>query len=229
MQSEEFLQRLVVSVVAVLAAVVYASGWGPGTLSRFIVAPVALVIAVLVALGIVPPVVAYGLVCLALVSVYLLREEHARRRRVASLAPRSAADVVPTVWVLCAAASALMLTPYVVFGEQRAAALMVGICALVMAAIVWRIASAPVQLAGGDIQSERMRDRAMRSRRAGITAVLAVGSIMVFISFVNAELPVVMPVQRIFHLASFVVWVALWAWETWYVHHLGRASCSASA
>ncbi len=121
-----------------------------------------------------------------------------------------------------------MLTPYVVFGEQRAAALMVGMCALVMAAIAWRVASAPVHLAGGDVQLERIRDRVMRSRRAGITAVLAVGIIFVFISFVNAELPVVMPVQRIFHVASLVMWAALWAWEAWYVHNLDRSSCSAS-
>lgn len=115
-----------------------------------------------------------------------------------------------------------------VFGEQRAAALMVGICALVIALIAWRIASAPVHLAGEDIQAERMRDRALRTRRAGNTAVLAVGSIFVFITFVNAELPVVLPVQLIFNLTSLVVWAALLAWKAWYVHNLDRSSCSAS-
>ncbi len=227
MYSEAFVERLAILAIAVLAAAVYAVR---GTREqRFVVPPVALVIAVLVGFGFVAPVIAYGLLCLAMVSGYLVREERARRRRVASLAPRPAVDAVPTIWIVSAAASALMLTPYVVFAEQRAAALLVGACALVMAAIAWRVASAPEQLAGLNIQLERMRDRAWRSRRAGITAVLAVGIVFTFISFVNAELPVVMPVQRTLHLASFVLWVALCAWAAWYVHRLDRLSCSASS
>ncbi|MDQ6933389.1 MAG: hypothetical protein M3160_09490, partial [Candidatus Eremiobacteraeota bacterium] len=65
-----------------------------------------------------------------------------------------------------------------------------------------------------------MRDRALHARRAGNTAVPAVGSIFVFITFVNAELPVVLSVQLIFNLTSFVVWAALLTWKAWYVHNL---------
>ena len=223
-----FEPRFLVFAFAAWVALRYAL-WESG-FRRFVVAPVALVIAVLVGLGIVQPAVAYGLVALAGVSAFLfnqLQEEHARRRRVASLVPRAATEIVPAVWILSAAASALLLTPYVVLGEQRAAALMVGICALAMAAIAWRIASAPAQLAGGDIRSERMRDRAMRSRRTGLTAIVAVGSVFVFLSLVNSELPVVTPLQRLFDFTSLIVSVALLAWVAWYVHHLDRLSCSA--
>jgi hypothetical protein len=200
-------------------------------LSRFLIASVALVIAALTILRVISPVVAYGALCLALVSVFLfdlLRAEHARRRRVASLAPRPAAEVVPTVWVAIAVASVLMLAPYVIFDQQRAAAFMVGICALVMAGIAWRIASAPVQLKGLDIQSERMRDRASRFKRAGLSTVVAVGSIMVFIGFVGFDSPAELPWQRILHVVAFVTWTGLLAWVMLYWRRLERLSHSMS-
>jgi hypothetical protein len=229
---------LLVSGFAVLAAILFvvlaarAARCDVGTaLSRFAVAAVALVIAMLVFLRVASPVVGYGMLCLALVSVYLfdlLQEERARRRRVASLTPRPAAEATPAAWVAIAAASVLMLAPYVILGEQRAAALMVGICALVMAGIGWRVASAPVLLKGDDVRSERIRDRALRFRRVGLSAVVAVGSIMVFIGFVNRDLPAVLPLQRILSSASFVTWAGLLAWVMLYWQHLDRQSCSAS-
>ncbi len=222
MESQAIDQRLAVAALALLAVVVY-TGWGLRE-QRFIVAPLALVIGALVFFGIVPAVIGYGVLCLAMASVYMIREERARRRRIASLAPRPAVDVIPAIWIATAAASALMLIPYVVFAQERAAALMIGFCALLMAAIARQIVSAPLQLTGVDAQSERIRDRAMRLRRAGITAVLAVGIVFVFISFVNGGLPIVMPVQRTLNFASFALWAALWAWVTLYVRQIDRAS-----
>ena len=232
------VQSVAISAVAVLGAIVnVVLGIRVGrcdttsALSRFVVAFVAIAVAVLVFVPIISPVVGYGMLCLALVSVFLfdlLREEHTRRRRVASLTPRAAADVVPSVWVAITVSSVLMLAPYVVLGEQRAAALMVGVCAFVMAGIAWRIASAPVQLDGEDIHIERIRDRASRSRKAGLTAVLAIGIIFVFISFVNSDLPAVLPVQRILLLVSFATWAGLWAWVTLYWRYLDGLSLSAS-
>ncbi len=229
--------RIAIFTFALLVVGVYGwSGlsercWRPEAISRIAVAFVAAVIAALVAFGMAAPVVTYALLCLALVSVFafdLLQEEHERRRRVASLASRPAADVIPTVWIACAAVSPVMLVPYVL-GEQRAAALIVGVCALAMALIAWRIASAPIQLEGGDIRSERARDRARRSQRAGSTAVLAVGSIFVFVTFVNAALPVVTPLQRLLMPASLSLWAVLLAWQMWYVRHLARLACIASS
>jgi hypothetical protein len=205
-------------------------GDAASALSRFVVAFIALVIGVLVVLHVALPVVGYGLLCLLLVSYQLfdqLQDEHARRRRVASLTPRPAAEAVPTIWVAVAAASVLLLAPYVTLGEQRAAALIVGICALVMAGIAWRIASAPVQLKGADIRSERMRDRASRFRKAGLSAVVAIGSIFVFIGFVNADLAVVTPLQRILLNVSFATWIGLLAWVMLYWLYLGRRLSSA--
>jgi len=49
----------------------------------------------------------------------LMREERARRRRVASLAPRPGRSC-SAVWVAIAVASVLMLVPYVMLKEQRA-------------------------------------------------------------------------------------------------------------
>ncbi|MGH7728628.1 MAG: hypothetical protein ACREM2_07555, partial [Vulcanimicrobiaceae bacterium] len=168
----------------------------------------------------------------AAVSIFVidvLGEERARRRRVASLAPRLAVAVVPTIWIASAAAAALLTIPYVVLAEERAAAAIVGICSLVMAYIAWRIASAPVQLAGEDIAAERGRDRAIRLRRVGLTTVVAIGNVFVFTSFVNAELPFVTTAQRAVHMTSLAAWVALWAWQAWYVRRLGRGSYAACA
>ena len=226
MDGQVFLERFAVGALAALVALVYAVR---GTREqRFVVAPFAVAIGLLVALRTLAPVVAYGLLCLAMVSVYLLREERVQRRRVASLAPRAAVDAAPAVWIVTAAASALMLLPYIVLAQQRAAAVMVGVCTLAMAAIAWRISSAPVQLTGTDIELERARDRAYRSRRAGLTAVLAVGIVFVFINFVNAELRVVMPVQHMFVVVSLLLWAGLWSWVAWYVHRLDRVTCAAS-
>jgi hypothetical protein len=200
-------------------------------LARIVDAFALLAIGILVFFHAVSPVAGYGMLCLALVSVFLfdlLREERARKRRVASLTPRPAADAVPATWVAMAVLSLPMLTPYVILGEQRAAALMVGLCAFVMACIAWRIASAPMQLEGKDIRGERIRNRASRSQQIGSTAVLAIGSIFVFISFVNSELPVVTPLQSLLLLVSFFAWSGLWVWVALYGRHLDGLSRSAS-
>jgi hypothetical protein len=231
-----FFLSLAVSAVAVLGAIMYLSTGlrmrrcdKTSARSRFFVAFVALVLAALVFLGIIAPSVGYGVLCLALTSVYLfdlVQEERARRRRVASLTPRPAAEAAPTVWVAITVASVLMLAPYVVLDEQRTAALMVTTCVLAMAGIAWRVASAPVQLKGEDIQFERARDRASRSRKAGMSAVVALGSVMVFIAFVNVGLPAVLPWQRMLYLVSLVTWAGVWAWVALYWRHLDHLSCS---
>ncbi len=237
-------QRLVVEAVAGLAAVFYAglgvrvgSSKMASALARYVVASVSLGAGSLLALGRIPAVVAYGLLCLAITCIPaadLWHEGRGHKRRVASLAPRPMADTVPTVWVVVAAISPLMLTPYVALREQVAAAFMVGVSALVMATIAWRLASSPVQLTGDDdLKLERMRECAWRSKYAGVTAVIAVGSVMVFIGFVNADLPVVTPVQGILSNLSFIVWAGLAAWWAacwiWYGHRLSQSSFSGSS
>ncbi len=191
---------------------------------RFIVAPLALVVAALSFFGAVPPAVCYGLLSLTMAAAFLfnlLQDERGRRRRVASLRPRGRADVFPSIWVGCATVSVLLLTPSVMSKAQLAPAAVVGICSLAMAAIAWRIASAPVQLSGENIPLEQAEDRAMRTRRAGLTCVVAVGNVFAFICIVGD--------QPFFMIVSLVMWVALWASVTWYAQHLDRLSCSPSS
>jgi hypothetical protein len=235
-----FDQNLAIAATALLATVVYGflcirNRHRDPTWARalFAVAFVAFVIAVVVLLQVLSAVVGYSLLCLALAGFQLadlLQDEHARarQRRVALLSRRPAAEVATIVWVALAAASVLLLTPYVVFNEERAAATIVGVCALVMTAIAWRIASAPAQLYGENIQSERMRDRRSRARKAGITAVVAMGSVMVFISFVNYNLPAVLPLQRILLSVSWWTWALSGASVVLYSVYLGRLRDSPS-
>jgi hypothetical protein len=236
MDMQTFGGGVVVAVAAVLVAILHV---GVGVRVRrsdvgasrafFVVALVALGIAGVVLLRMTSSIVGYGLLCLVLVSRYffdLVHEERTRRRRVASLVPRAAAEAVPSVWVAIAVASLLMLVPYVVVGEQRAAALVVGVCAFVMAGIAWRIASAPVQLYREDVRYERLRDRAARARKAGMAAVVALGTVFAFIAFVNPS--AVLAVQRPLLFGSFLVWAGLWAWVIVYAHRLDRLAGAAS-
>jgi hypothetical protein len=235
--SFEISQNVDIAVVAMVGAIVHVV-LGVRTLgcnvasalSRFSAALVEVAISVLVFFAVISPVVGYGLVCLAIVSVFffdLVQDERTRRRRVASLTPRPAADVVPASWVAIAAFSPLMLAPYVVLDEQRAAALMVGACAFGMAGIAWRIASAPIRLEGEDIQSERLRDVATRSLKVGLTAVVAIGTIFVFISFVNVSLAAVSPLQQNVLFMSSLTWIVMLAWVSLYARLLyGRTYCA---
>lgn len=229
-----FEAAIPVSAVAALAVIVYGVMGlrqvrcdPPYARAYLTVALFALVLIPLMLLQLLSPVVGYSLICVALAGWQLfdlLQDEHARarQRRVAVLAPRPAADAVPTVWVALAAASALFVTPYVIQGEQRFAAAIVAVAALVMAAISWRIASAPVQLFGDNVRTERMRDRYSRSRKTGLTAVIAMGSIMVFTSFVNASAPVVLPVERTLQSVSWWTWAVSAVSLVAYCAYLGR-------
>jgi hypothetical protein len=233
-------QNLAIAAVAVLATIVYGILGirnrhcdPPHARALVVTASVAFVIAVLVLLQAISPVVGYGLLCSTLAGFQLadlLQDERARvqQRRVALLAPRPAADVVPTLWVALAAAAGLMLAPYVFLDEQRVAAVIVGFCTFVTAGIAWRIASAPRQLFGEDVRSERMRDRYSRTRKAGLTAIIAMGTIVVFISFVNYNLPTVLPVQRTLLSVSWWTWALSGVSLILYCTYLGRQASSTS-
>lgn len=230
------IQNLMIAAVAFLAAVIYGilgnrnrHGDPPYARAFFITALVAFIIACLVFSQVVSPVVGYSLLCLALAGFQLadlLQDEHARarQRRVALLAPRPAAEVVPTVWVALAAAAGLMLTPYVILDQQRVAAGIAMVCAFLMAGIAWRIASAPRQLFGQDVRYESMRDRRSRARKAGLTATVAMGSIMVFITFANYDLHTVVPLLRTLQGVSWWMWALSGVSLIVYCTYLGRQS-----
>ncbi|HTX58571.1 MAG TPA: hypothetical protein VMH02_02755 [Verrucomicrobiae bacterium] len=229
-----------VAAVGLLAAVVYGMlGMRnrrrdpPYARAFFVTALIAFLIALLVVFQAVSPVVGYGLMCLAL-SMFqladLLQDEHARarRRRVASLAPRPAAEPIPTVWVALTVAAGLMLAPYVILDEQRVAAAIVMICAFLGAGIAWRIASAPRQLFGEDVRYERVRDRCSRTRKAGLVATVTMGSIMLFITFVNYDLHAVLPLLRTLQSVSWWTWALSGISVVVYCTFFGRRPASSS-
>jgi hypothetical protein len=233
-------QSLLIAACALVAAIAYGILGArnlhcdpPYARAFFVTASVESVIALLVLLQLISPVVGYSLLCLALVGfqlVGLLQDEAARahQRRAALLAPRPAAEVVPTIWVALAVAAGLMLVPYVILDEQRIAAAIVALCAFLMASIAWRIASAPRQLFGEDVRRERMRDRYSRARKAGVAAVVAMGSIMVFMTFVNYDLRTTLPLLRTLQSVSWWTWVLSGVSLIWYSIYLSRQSSSAS-
>lgn len=233
------IERFTVGGVAMLTSATYAcsglrqcSCAAVSARARYTAGSVAVAIAILLALDRVSAVVSYGLLCLAIVIVYvadLSQEQSERKRRVASLTPRAVADVTPTVWVAVAAISPLTLAPYVVLREELVPALVVGVSAYAMSAVAWRLATAPAQLAGGDPLSERVHDRCTRYRRAGLSALLAVTAVFVFVSFVNGGLAVVTPVQRALPPLLMAVCVVLWVWVSRRDRLLSRAAYEASS
>jgi hypothetical protein len=231
---------LPVAAVAILAAIVYGilgfrnrHSDPPYARTFFVTASIAFIIALLVFFKMVSPVIGYSLLCLALSGFQLadlLQDERARahQRRIALIARRPAAEVVPTVWVSLAIAAGLMVAPYVVLDKQRLAAVIVAVCAFLMAGIAWRIASAPRQLFGEDVRCERMRDRYLRTRKAGLTAVIAMGSIMAFTVFVNNELHTGLPLLLVLQSVSWWLWALSGISLIAYCMYLGRQSSSTS-
>lgn len=235
-----FDENLAIAAVGFLASIVYGvlglrnrHHDPPYARAFFVTAFIELVIALLVLFQVFPPVVGYSLLCLTLAGFQLadlLQDERARarQRRVAVLAPRPAAEVVPTVWVGLAVAAGLMLMPYVILGAERVAAAIVMVCAFLTAGIAWRIASAPRQLFGENVRYERLRDRYSRTRKSGVTAVVAMGSIMVFMTFVNySDLPAVQPLLRTLQSVSWWTWALSGVSVVLYCTYLGRQKQSA--
>lgn len=234
-----FAQRIVVFATAILAGAVYLltalrvrHGGEASAPARFAIAGFVFVIALLVMMRVLEPVVGYSLTCFSLVAVFfvdLLRDEHMRRRRVAMLKPRSAAEFVPAVWIAVTLLSTLVLLPYIAGGINVTAALISATCAIAMAAIAWRVASAPMQLSGNDPRVEHLRERACRARQVGLTCVVAIGSLALFVSFSIVRPPAFGGLGRITGIEMLVVWAALWIWQVWYVRRISNQTGMASA
>lgn len=222
---------LVGLVVLVLALRARSDGEASGPV-RFTLASAAFAIAALEALGELAPVVGYSILCLSLASFFLaelLLAERARRRRVALLTPRPAIDLVPTLWIAVTLLSTLALAPYLLGGIAVAPALITAGCAIAMAAIAFRIASAPTQLTGEDPQAERLRDRLFRSRQTGLICVVAVGILFAFVTFANETSSALGGLGRAISVATTIVWVGLAVWQFWYVRHISSSASPRSS
>ncbi len=233
------MERIIVSAVAVFAGIVYLLAAlrvkrdGKGSASaRAATAAFALLVAGLVALRDLDPVVGYSLTALSLVAVAiadLVRDERARVRRIAALAPRPVAEVVPTLWIVAVLVSLFALVPYLRLANERIPASIAGACVLAMAAIAWRIASAPTQLTSANPATERICEQASRIRKSGMACVLACGIVFVFVNFVNGSLPAIEGVERFWGLAMFILWAGIWVWTSVYVkRHFHAAARSSS-
>jgi hypothetical protein len=178
----------------------------------FVVAGAVAIIALLLS-AVVSPEIGYALLCLLMVMVCLadlLEEERARRRRVASLAPRPRLDPVPAIWIAVALLASAMVTPYGFESAHRVAAVIVGLCALAMTAIAWRIATASQQLTGENPEAERVKERACRAVRVGISSALAVAIVFVFAAFVNQTSTNVTALERYIVDVTFYAFLVLW-------------------
>lgn len=190
----------------------------PSAASRYTTAAAAFLVAAAVLTGFLSAVIGYGILCVLIVAnfvVDLVREERARRRRAALLQRSRRVDIVLALWIVIALVSPLLLVPYAFDPVARIAALLVALCVLMMAGIAWRIASAPPILFGDDVEAELMQDRCIRTRRAGLTCVLAIGTVFVFLSFVRSP-----QVGGTFVVASLVAWVGVWLWQSLYLRQL---------
>ncbi|HVS46037.1 MAG TPA: hypothetical protein VMS32_05165, partial [Verrucomicrobiae bacterium] len=194
--------------------------------ARFTIAALGFAIAALVALHDLAPIIAYSILCFSMATVYLadlLQDEHARRRRAALLAPRPAAEPVPTAWIAITLLATLTFVPYVLGGIDVAAALVSFACAIAMIAIAWRIATAPMQLTSADPQAEHICERASRARKIGLTCVVTIGSIFVFVSFAHTTPPVTWGLGRITFGELISVWAGMWIWQVWYVRRVSHS------
>jgi hypothetical protein len=224
-------ERIVVSATGVLAGVVYlgvarrACG-GHSAAARYFVGVGSLLVAAAVGLAVLEPIIGYALVCLFMVLAYavdLVQDERARRRRVASLAPRSRAELLPALWTIVAALSAGMTVPFALAGHQTVAAYIVAACTLIMAATAWRLASAPMQLTGDNPREERVEERASRALRSGISSALAVAIVFVFSSFALKGVTTSLPVEHQILTLSFALWIVIWATTALYVWGIKRS------
>jgi hypothetical protein len=168
-----------------------------------------------VALGIVAaltwiePGLLYGVMCLVLAAVSgitYLQLRNMQSKRVAVLAPRTAASVIPAYWFLLAVVAALSILAFAVRPEVRAATIIVCVSSLITTAIAWRLTRLPALLSGQDVALEKIVDDRVREVRSGHILGLAIVQLFVFCSQVldNATAPQL--AAHFFSLAAFLVY-----------------------
>jgi hypothetical protein len=238
-QHELFIQKIGMVGVGVIEGVAFfvlgfrVSRHGEASASaRYAIAATGFAIAALVGLGALAPIIGYSLLCLSIACVYLadwLRDEHALKRRVALLSPRPAMDRMPMVWMaITLLLAGLTFVPYVIGGIAVVAAAISFGCAIAMVAVAWRLVSAPTQLTSENPQAEHICERADRARKAGLTCVVAIGTMFCFVSFANVANPSGAQIGHITFGELFFVWIALFVWQLLYVRQVSRSARAVS-
>jgi hypothetical protein len=187
--------------------------------TRYVVAGVSLVTACLLLAHVVPPTVAYAVLCLAWASRSVadqISEERAPRRRAVLLGRSRRVDPVLAIWIGLAAVYSLLLVRWIADEAYRGAAILVAVCVVTMVVVSWRIVTAPPLLFGNDIEAEQIVDRETRAIRAGNTCFFAIAAVLFFL--------LVIGVPSILETVVLVlVPFGLMAWKTIYARHLSRA------
>ena len=186
---------------------------------RFAVSAVAFLSAGAVLAHILAPIVAYAVICLALVGRCVadqIAEERAPRRRSAVIGRSRALDPVLITWIALTAASSLALVPWLMDPAYRVAAAFVAVCVLAMVAVAWRVASAPPLLFGNDLEAEQIVDRETRAVRTGNSCAITVAAVVVFVGFLGGF------AHNIFAVALLALFVALFAWKWIYARRVSR-------
>ena len=194
-------------------------------LPRYAVSAVGFLTAGAVLARILPPAVAYAIVCLSLVGRCVadqIAEERAPRRRSAVLGRSRSLDPVLMTWIALTAASSLLLVPWLLDPPYRIAALLVAVCVLTMVGVAWRVASAPPLLFGNDLEAEQVVDRETRAIRTGNSCVLTVGTVLVFVAFLGGAMDNHYAGAALAALAA--VCVVIFAWKSIYARQLSRFS-----
>ncbi len=239
MNIEILIERHVVAAFALFAGGVYAMAAFRtrrsdtySSSARVVFAIAAFAIVALVEFGAIEPVIGYSLSVLGMVSVTIvdrLRAARLRRRRIAGLAPRSAIEIVPALWILVALLSSLTLVPYLLDTASRLAAGIALSCVFAMVAVAWYTASAPTQLQSLDPERERIDERRRRILDTGLACVLATGLVMVFVDFDNYTLEHITHNERIIGSITLVVWGVLLLWLSAYMVFLARSKTKTCA
>jgi hypothetical protein len=150
----------------------------------------ALVIAAAGALTSLQPVVLYALFCFwlaAITAITFVQLRNGQPKRVAVLAPRSSATVIPRWIALGTLLSVLTPLVYAAKPQYTLACIVVCCSALVTLAVAWRLTQLPALLQGQDLPAEVFIDNRLRAQRTAGPLMLAVVQPLVFLSYVSQE------------------------------------------
>jgi hypothetical protein len=144
---------------------------------------VSVTLGILTALGIVSPVVSYALVCLSMgvvMTTIYVRLRNRGERRAASLAPRTAAQIVPWWLYALAAIGALTPLPFMTNPTLVVPAAIVALVSTMMIVAASMVSGMSAMLTGDDSEIELVVEDRVRSYRVGSLLFVAIALPFVF-------------------------------------------------
>lgn len=162
--------------------------------------------------------VLYGAMCLslsALIAFAYLRLRNSQRLRVAVLAPRSLAAVIPPIWFAVAIIAALSMLPFVTVPGQAAVAILVCCSSLASTFIAWRLTQLPAILNGIDIAAEQRVDEKLRFLRSAVVMVFALVQPFIFVTQAAAAAHDVNALQLAAYWLNWPTWIGFGIWMRW--------------